>query len=49
LNIVKKTMDAKSELRKAEKTLQNFEMLSEDLNAVIALLHEPGLKRALPT
>jgi len=31
-------MEAKRELRKAEKMLRNFEILSKDLNTVIALL-----------
>lgn len=39
-------MEAKRELRKAEKMLRNFEILSKDLNTAIALLHEPGLKSA---
>lgn len=46
MNIVQNAMEAKRELRKAEKTLRNFEILSKDLNAEIAVLHELGLKSA---
>jgi hypothetical protein len=46
VNIVQNAMEAQRELRKAEKTLRNFEILSKDLNTAIALLHEPGLKSA---
>jgi hypothetical protein len=46
VNIIQNAMEAKRELRKAEKILQNFEILSKDLNTAIALLHEPGLKSA---
>ena len=38
MNIVQNAMEAKRELRKAEKMLRNFEILSKDLNTVIALL-----------
>ena len=46
MNIVQNAMEAQRELRKAEKTLRNFEILSKSISAEIALMHEPGLKSA---
>ena len=46
MTIVQNAMEAQHELRKAEKTLRNFEILSKDLNTEIARMHEPGLKSA---
>jgi len=39
-------MEAKRELRGAEKTLRNFELVSESLNSEITQLHAQGLKSA---
>ena len=46
MNIVQNRMEAQRELRNAEKTLRNFEIVSNSLSANIALLHAPGLKSA---
>ena len=46
MNIVQNRMEAQRELRKAEKTLRNFEIVSNSLSANIALLHAEGLKSA---
>lgn len=46
MNIVQNRMQAERELRKAQKTLRNFEIVSNCLRADIALLHAPGLKSA---
>jgi hypothetical protein len=46
VNIVQNRMEAQRELRNAEKTLRNFEIVSNSLSANIALLHAPGLKSA---
>lgn len=46
MNIVQNRMEAGRELRKAEKTLRNFEIVSESLSSEIARLHAPGLKSA---
>ena len=46
MNIVQNRMEAGRELRKAEKTLRNFEIVSNSLSADIALLHAPRLKSA---
>ena len=46
MNIIQNRMEAQRELRNAEKTLRNFEIVSNSLSANIALLHAPGLKSA---
>jgi hypothetical protein len=46
MNIVQNSIEAKRELRKAEKTLRNFELVSEHLNSEITQLHAQGLKSA---
>jgi hypothetical protein len=46
MNIVRNSIEAKRELRKAEKTLRNFELVSEHLNYEITHLHAQGLKSA---
>lgn len=46
MNIVQNAMEAQRELRKAEKTLRNFEILSESLSAEIVRMHAPRLKSA---
>jgi hypothetical protein len=46
MNIVQNSMEAKRELRNAEKRLRNFELVSTGLSASMAQLHSLGLKAA---
>jgi hypothetical protein len=46
MNIVQNRMAAERELRNAERTLRNFEILSKGLNTEIARMHTPALKSA---
>ena len=46
MNIVQKSIEAKRELCKAEKTLRNFELVSKHLNYEITQLHAQALKSA---
>lgn len=46
LNIVRNRVEAEREVRKAQKALRNFEILSKDLSAEIRRLHALGLKSA---
>ncbi len=46
MNIVQNRMAAERELRSAQKTLSNFEILSKGLDAEIARMHAPKLKSA---
>jgi hypothetical protein len=46
MSIVQKSMEAKRELRNAEKRLRNFELVSAGLSASMAQLHSLGLEAA---
>jgi hypothetical protein len=46
MNIVQNRMKAERDLRRAQKTLRNFEIVSKSLSSEIAQLHAPGLKTA---
>lgn len=46
MNVVRNRIEAERELRKAQKTLQNFEILSRGINAEITRLHSIRLKSA---
>lgn len=46
MNVVRNRIEAERELRKAQKVLKNFEILSRGINAEIARLHSIRLKSA---
>lgn len=46
MNVIRNRIEAERELRKAQKVLKNFEILSKSINAEIARLHSIGLKSA---
>jgi hypothetical protein len=46
MNVVRNSMEAKRELRSAEKMLRNFELVSTGLSASMAQLHSLGLRAA---
>ena len=47
MNTVRDRMEAERALRKANKLVKNFEILSADINSNIAQLHSIGLKAAI--
>jgi hypothetical protein len=46
MNVVRNRIEAERELRKAQKALQNFEVLSKGIDAEITRLHSIRLKSA---
>jgi hypothetical protein len=46
MNVVRNRIEAERELRKAQKVLKNFEILSKGINDEIARLHSIRLKSA---
>ncbi len=46
MNVVRNRIEAGRELRKAQKVLQNFELLSKGIHAEIARLHSIRLRSA---
>jgi len=46
MNVVRNRIEAERELRKAQKVLQNFKLLSKSIDGEIARLHSIGLNSA---